>query len=456
MNQRVEYNVVEFSEEAKSAFRKSLEASFIGSEKKPDDRFAPRILSNNDPASNVLSVIKGEFLDCVSFDLSVAFITASGIQVLAEILSQLRQRGIKGRILTSTYLCFNDPDALRKLLEYPNIETRVYQGDLHAKGYFFNKRGISTIIIGSSNLTQTALTCNKEWNVLFRSFPTGDIAHKTKAEFEKRSYQRNGRRKTPWRAAHSSGAAQKFGRGGQQGYRSLSKPRIRRVKHTYALGEFSTRGEQLARKVDGKIVLNPQFETALSDPWFRSCVSDVLEFGLSRNEAAFAETYKDTDFVLNQKYTREDVCRLLRWAKEPNYQNVGGYFHDKETNTFPVFINYEKDPDISVTTQYEDRFVSDREIICISKSNRTLQSPEIGNLAHARELGMRCFLFLRKNKKDKDDGTEFYFLGEMHPTGHFEQIVMEDVSTSAVEITYDLETPVRADLYDYFLSSFDK
>lgn len=120
----------------------------------------------------MLSVIKGEFLDCVSFDLSVAFITASGIQVLAEILSQLRQRGIKGRILASTYLCFNDPDALRKLLEYPNIETRVYQGDLHAKGYFFNKRGISTIIIGSSNLTQTALTCNKEWNVLFRSFPT--------------------------------------------------------------------------------------------------------------------------------------------------------------------------------------------------------------------------------------------------------------------------------------------
>ncbi|WP_303050745.1 hypothetical protein [uncultured Slackia sp.] len=109
MNQRIEYNVVEFSEEAKSAFRKSLEASFIGSEKKPDDRFAPRILSNNDPASNVLSVIKGEFLDCVSFDLSVAFITTSGIQVLAEILSQLRQRGIKGRILTSTYLSSTIP-----------------------------------------------------------------------------------------------------------------------------------------------------------------------------------------------------------------------------------------------------------------------------------------------------------------------------------------------------------
>lgn len=211
MNQRIEYNVVEFSEEAKSAFRKSLEASFIGSEKKPDDRFAPRILSNNDPASNVLSVIKGEFLDCVSFDLSVAFITASGIQVLAEILSQLRQRGIKGRILTSTYLCFNDPDALRKLLEYPNIETRVYQGDLHAKGYFFNKRGISTIIIGSSNLTQTALTCNKEWNVFFRSFPTGDIAHKTKAEFEKLWTDENtARLDTHWIDSYEKFLAEKF------------------------------------------------------------------------------------------------------------------------------------------------------------------------------------------------------------------------------------------------------
>ena len=133
------------------------------------------------------------------FDLSVAFITASGIQVLAGILSQLRQRGIKGRILTSTYLCFNDPDALRKLLEYPNIETRVYQGDLHAKGYFFNKRGISTIIIGSSNLTQTALTCNKEWNVLFRSFPTGDIAHKTKPNSKSSGLTKTPRRTLQYR-----------------------------------------------------------------------------------------------------------------------------------------------------------------------------------------------------------------------------------------------------------------
>ena len=967
MPTEIQYEVADFPEAAKKAFMGSLEASFIGTGKAPDDRYAPRILSNNDPASNVLSVIKGELSDCISFDFSVAFVTASGIQVLAEILSELRLRGIQGRILTSTYLCFNDPDALRKLLEYPNIETRIYQGDLHAKGYFFDRNGVSTIIIGSSNLTQTALTCNKEWNALFRSYSTGDFLHRTKAEFEllwedantvpvtenwinkyeeflterprraatprrqfrideaekepksdnTRSIRPNAMQKRALEAldvlhrkneprallvsatgtgktylsaldvletkparvlfiahrqrildasmasfqnvlgdtysygqfanacdknatclfamvislsgrlsefapnyfdyivideAHRTGAnsyqkildyftpkfvlgmtatptrtdgydvyslfnhviayhitlqnalendmlvpfhyfgiadlaiddeaaddfalfsqltsktrvdhviqkieeysvckknrrglvfcsrndeaselsrlfnergyrtvaisgessdsernsviarleageleyifsvdifnegvdipslnqiimlrktesaivfVQQLGRGlrkdpskeftlvldfignYQQNYlipialagdRTYNKDNLRKIVKegssiipgcstitfdrisekrifraleegkfgsaklirseyedlrrllgripslldfdanesidpmliinkydSYAAflqkyekdcpfsfdkkkldylkfistkmasgkraddllalqeviansnsvisighlrenpikaksvermltGEYSAQGQALASKATSGLAIDPEFKQALNDPWFKKCVVDVIEFGLYRNRELFANTYKDTDFVLNQKYTREDACRLLRWKKEPNYQNIGGYFHDKETNTFPVFINYEKDPDISITTQYEDRFVSDRKIIGISKSKRTLSSPEIGKLADADRNGMRCFLFLRKNKKDKDDGIEFYFLGEIHPTGEFKQVTMEDGSTSAVEITYDLETPVRADLYDYFLSNFD-
>lgn len=96
----------------------------------------------------------------------------------------LAARNIPGRILVSTYLNFNDPSALAKLLEFPNIETRVYQGEMHAKGYFFNKEQLSTIVIGSSNLTQKALTCNKEWNVLFRSFEGGEMLSQVRNEFE--------------------------------------------------------------------------------------------------------------------------------------------------------------------------------------------------------------------------------------------------------------------------------
>ena len=82
-------------------------------------------------------------------------------------------------------------------------------------------------------------------------------------------------------------------------------------------------------------------------------------------------------------------------------------------------------------------------------------TPEIINLGKSFENGMRCFLFVRKNKEDKDDGTEFYFLGEIYPTGEFRQIVMQGTTVNAVEIVYQLETPVRADLYDYFLSDLN-
>lgn len=178
MTGKYEYSVVDFTE--------SLQASFIGPGHDSDERYSPRILANDEgQGANVLSTLKAELSDCTSFAFSVAFITSSGMQVLVDILSDLKTRNIPGKILTSTYLNYNDPDALEKLAEYPNIESRVYQGDLHAKGYFFNKRQISTIIIGSSNLTQRALTCNKEWNILFRSFPNGTMLLDAQKEFDK-------------------------------------------------------------------------------------------------------------------------------------------------------------------------------------------------------------------------------------------------------------------------------
>ena len=60
---------------------------------------------------------------------------------------------------------------------------RVYQGNLHAKGYVFDKDEMSTVIVGSSNLTQMALTCNKEWNVLFRSYDRGGMLWSIRSEF---------------------------------------------------------------------------------------------------------------------------------------------------------------------------------------------------------------------------------------------------------------------------------
>ena len=47
---------------------------------------------------------------------------------------------------------------------------------------------------------------------------------------------------------------------------------------------------------------------------------------------------------------------------------------------------------------------------------------------------------------------EFYYLGEMRPTGRFVPIVMAGTDAPAVEIEYDLLTPVADELYDYLTS----
>lgn len=181
----VESEVVCGPDECKS-FERGLRAGFIDATVNAADRYRPRLISNNKASgSDLLSAIKHELLSCNYFDICVAFVAESGLQPLVEVLSELSSMDVKGRILTSTYLNFNTPDMFRKLMDYKNIETRVYQGNLHAKGYVFDHDTTSTVIVGSSNLTQMALTCNHEWNILFRSFGAGGILVSLREEYER-------------------------------------------------------------------------------------------------------------------------------------------------------------------------------------------------------------------------------------------------------------------------------
>ena len=111
---------------------------------------------------------------------------------------------------------------------------------------------------------------------------------------------------------------------------------------------------------------------------------------------------------LYQKYTYEDVCRLLNWDKNMNALNIGGYFYDKKTKTLPVFINYEKTED---AIAYEDRFVSNKELIALSKHPRNITSSDAEHIykTSTEDEDNRIYLFVRKNKDDKE-AKEFYFL----------------------------------------------
>lgn len=192
------------------------------------------------------------------------------------------------------------------------------------------------------------------------------------------------------------------------------------------------------------------FEMVKNDDFY-NIINELIEFGISRYKRDYSSGYAGGDLVLYQKYTYEDVCRLLNWANNEVPLNIGGYKFDKKTKTFPVFINYEKEDSISDTTKYEDHFTSNKSLIAISKSGRTIESEDVQNFLHAKERSIRVELFVRKNKDDKIS-KEFYYLGTMSASGKCKQFTMPNTDKTAVEIEWILDNPVRDDVYEYIVS----
>ncbi|MBM6854731.1 DEAD/DEAH box helicase family protein [Mediterraneibacter glycyrrhizinilyticus] len=151
--------------------------------------YKPQFISNNyKEGRKVLSSIEDELLSCKEFFISVAFITMGGVTPLLQTLKELERRHIPGKILTTDYQNFSEPRALRKLAELSNITLKMYRTDeaqegFHTKGYIFKNEELYRIIVGSSNLTLSALTKNREWNTRVVSTDQGEYVEDLMEEF---------------------------------------------------------------------------------------------------------------------------------------------------------------------------------------------------------------------------------------------------------------------------------
>ncbi len=202
------------------------------------------------------------------------------------------------------------------------------------------------------------------------------------------------------------------------------------------------------QKNGNQYLISNQFNELLQNESFKTLFQETIEYGLYRYQKEYSDPFQNTPFTLYAKYTYEDVCRLLNWEKSLVPLNIGGYKYDVKTKTFPIFVNYDKSDDIAETIKYEDRFISDRELIWISKSGRNLHSEDVQKAIHADSLGIVIHLFVRKNKEDKGS-KEFYYMGTLHATNQGREIMVGN--KSAVEINYCLDQPVREDIYDYIV-----
>ena len=109
-----------------------------------------------------------------SVDIVVSFLMESGVRMLLNELENALKRGAKIRILTGNYLGITQPSALylikHKLGE--QVDLRFYNEknrSFHPKSYMFHYQEYSTIYIGSSNISRSALTSGIEWNYRFSS-----------------------------------------------------------------------------------------------------------------------------------------------------------------------------------------------------------------------------------------------------------------------------------------------
>ncbi|QHS21805.1 DEAD/DEAH box helicase [Virgibacillus sp. MSP4-1] len=173
-----------------SGFIENLEASlhkgFINYRHNKYDQYKPQLLVNDSKQKKqVLPSLLEELDRCRSFLFSVAFITESGLATLKSHLYDLKRKGVNGRVLTSTFLYFNQPKVFKELLKITNVEVRLTTTKgFHSKGYIFDNHTYYSLIVGSSNLTAHALKQNYEWNVKLTSHENGEIIHHFKNQFE--------------------------------------------------------------------------------------------------------------------------------------------------------------------------------------------------------------------------------------------------------------------------------
>lgn len=189
--------------------------------------------------------------------------------------------------------------------------------------------------------------------------------------------------------------------------------------------------------------IDDNFSKILQTENFARILQEILSFAQAQYEKHYINHYRETNFVLYQKYTYEEVCHLLNWPNKINPNAMAGYFYEKTTHTMPVFINYIA-PD-KKRVDYANEFLNNNMITAFSKANRKLNSTDAQHIYNAKKEQNKLYLFVRKPNEDKE-AKEFYFLGEISAIGEPEYAE----KYNGFKVIYKLHTPVREDIFDYF------
>ena len=185
------------------------------------------------------------------------------------------------------------------------------------------------------------------------------------------------------------------------------------------------------------------FKKSLQNPVYYEHLNDALRYAFHKYETTYKSQSK---FRLYEKYSREDVLRLLNWKYYMNGQNIGGY--KIKYNTCPIFVTYHKSEDISETINYEDRFITKDTFNWMSRNNRKTSSPELEPLINYNGVDTQLFI-----QKSNDEGIEFYYIGKLTPLA-YKQVYrnINGKDQPIVNFRFRIEDEVKEEIYSYFVN----
>ena len=137
----------------------------------------------------LFSELRREIASADEILMLVSFVKWSGLRLLMDALQEFADRGGRIRVITTTYMGATDPKAVSALAALPGASVRVSYDTkrtrLHAKAYVFRRKtGYTTAYVGSSNLTNPAMTSGLEWNLKISRADEADALDKIEGTFD--------------------------------------------------------------------------------------------------------------------------------------------------------------------------------------------------------------------------------------------------------------------------------
>ncbi len=166
--------------------RKSLDAL---TDNRPKSSLASSTLFTGQGSLTLESELKREIRTADRMEFLISFIKFSGLRLLLDDLKAFTAAGKKLRVITTSYMGASDYKAIETLAKLPNVEVKISfdtkRTRLHAKAYYFEREtGFSTAYIGSSNMSNPALSKGLEWNLKVSEYTSQDVMAKFRRTFE--------------------------------------------------------------------------------------------------------------------------------------------------------------------------------------------------------------------------------------------------------------------------------